>query len=195
MRITEYDKVKDYSYLQYCEYLQNKYGKGLCEYMTASWVKSRKVTRTKEGIFVHHKYEDQAIRLSHPEIAKNYPYEWQLPENLIYCDFLEHLFLHVLICEKSIDFRLGIGGLLVFMIPELNDWFSGFDKMEQWQKNCWNVIKNDEEVYLILLKRLKEHFQMKETDCIENLCVSFNESFGTWSKDNNKVIFEKIQAL
>lgn len=92
MRITEYDKVKDYSYLQYCEYLQNKYGKGLCEYMTASWVKSRKVTRTKEGLFVHHKYEDQAIRLSHPEIAKNYPYEWQLPENLIYCDFLEHLF-------------------------------------------------------------------------------------------------------
>ena len=57
------------------------------------------------------------------------------------------------------------------------------------------LIKNISFLYLILLKRLKEHFQMKETDCIENLCVSFNESFGTWSKDNNKVIFEKIQAL
>ena len=58
--------------------------------------------------------------------AQKNPYEWQLPENIVYCDYLEHLFLHILICENpSEDHNLfeavGFGGVINFIVPELND--------------------------------------------------------------------------
>ena len=65
--------------------------------MTKSWNKNPKCSRTKEGLYVHHKFEDHAIRLSKKDFAINHPFEWQLAKNLIYCDFLEHLLLHILI--------------------------------------------------------------------------------------------------
>ena len=48
MNLQEYEKVKDFTYLEYCDYLQKKYGIGLSDYMTMSWNKNNKVTRTKE---------------------------------------------------------------------------------------------------------------------------------------------------
>ncbi|WP_256365363.1 hypothetical protein [Candidatus Methanomassiliicoccus intestinalis] len=42
MKLAEYEKVKDYTYLEYCDYLQDKYGIGLCDYMTQSWNKNTK---------------------------------------------------------------------------------------------------------------------------------------------------------
>ena len=99
MNIKEYEKVKNLTYLEYCEYLQEKYGIGLSDYMTKSWNKNNKVTITKDGLLAHHKYEDRAIMLSNKEFAKNNPFEWQKAENIVYCDYLEHLLLHILICE------------------------------------------------------------------------------------------------
>ena len=81
MNLVEYDKVKDFNYIQYCEYLQNKYGIGICDYMDKSWNKNKAISRTREGLFAHHKYEDHAIMLSHQEYAKNNPYKWQLAKN------------------------------------------------------------------------------------------------------------------
>ena len=70
------------NYLEYCDYLQKKYGIAKVPYMTESWNKNTKCTRTKEGLIAHHKYEDHAILLADPEHAKNNPYEWQLPVNI-----------------------------------------------------------------------------------------------------------------
>ena len=70
MDIKEYEKVKNYTYLEYCDYLQQKYGIGLCDYMRPNWTKNPKVTRTKDGLYVHHKYEDHAIMLGNPEFAQ-----------------------------------------------------------------------------------------------------------------------------
>lgn len=75
MDLKEYNKVKNLTYLEYCDYLQNKYGIGLGPYFKENWVKNPKITRTKEGLFAHHKYEDHAIMLSTLEYAKNNPYE------------------------------------------------------------------------------------------------------------------------
>lgn len=153
MNIQEYEKVKNYTYLEYCDYLQQKYGIGLGNYMSENWKKSSKVTRTKEGLYVHHKYEDHAIMLGNPEYAKNNPYEWQMKENLVYCDLLEHLFLHQLICEypaenKNENEQVGIGGIVNFIVPELNDVYSGWRSKQAWQQNCHNAIIKDKEVYL-----------------------------------------------
>lgn len=45
--------------------------------MRPNWTKNPKISRTKEGLYAHHKYEDHAIMLSHPEYAQKNPYEWQ----------------------------------------------------------------------------------------------------------------------
>ena len=73
MNLVEYEKVKNLTYLEYCDYLQQKYGIGLSDYMTKSWNKNSKVTRTKDGLLAHHKYEDHAIMLSTKEFAMQNP--------------------------------------------------------------------------------------------------------------------------
>lgn len=199
MNMTEYEKVKDYSYLEYCDYLQEKYGIGLCDYMRPSWTKNTKVTRTKEGLYAHHKYEDHAIMLSHPEYAKNNPYEWQLKENIVYCDLLEHLFLHILICEnpsvnKNENEAVGVGGVVNHIVPELNDVYSGFVAKQAWQLNCHTAVINDKNVYLELLKRFKKFYGNNQL-IIKDLLNSFNQEYGTWSNKKNEKLYKEIIDL
>lgn len=201
MNITEYEKVKDLTYLQYCDYLQNKYGIGRADYMTKSWNKNRSVTRTKEGLCAHHKYEDHAILLSEKIFAMKNPYEWQLAKNIIYCDYLEHLFLHILICEypskeKNSNEMVGIGGIIDYLVPELNDVYSGWITNQAWRLNCHNLVKKDKNVYLILLKRFK-YFMKNNNPLFEvsHLLTSCNEKFGLWSRKNNMELFKEIIDL
>lgn len=199
MNIQEYEKVKKYTYLEYCDYLQRKYGIGLANYMSENWKKSNKVTRTKEGLYVHHKYEDHAIMLGDPEYAKNNPYEWQMKENLVYCDLLEHLFLHQLICEypaenKNEYEQVGIGGVVNFIVPELNDVYSGWRSKQAWQQKCHNAIIKDKEVYLQLLKRYKD-FHDNNPFSTRRLLRSENKQFGLWSDENNAELYKEIIAL
>ena len=200
MDLKEYEIIKNYNYLEYCDYLQKKYGKGLADYMTTSWNKNQKASRTNDGLMAHHKYEDHAILLSTKEYAMLNPYEWQLAKNIVYCDYLEHLFLHILICEnpspdKNTDEIVGIGGIINFIVPELNDFYSGWETKQPWRKNCHNLVRNDKNVYLILLKRFKNscaNYPYYTDDC---LLTSFNEHFGLWSKTKNKQLFDEIIAL
>ena len=197
MNKTEYLKV---NYLEYCDYLQNKYGIGLCDYMTRSWNKNKKVSRTKDGLVVHHKFEDHAILLSLQQKAMENPFEWQEAKNLVYCDYLEHLFLHILICENPSKDQnafevVGIGGVTSFIVPELNDVYSGWETKQEWKKNCFNLIKNDKEVYLILLKRFKDKSSNYPTYTKDCLFTSFNDQYRLWSKEKNEELFKEIQKL
>ena len=160
MDLQEYNKVKELKYLEYCDYLQKKYGIGKCDYMTKSWSLNPKCKRTSEGLVAHHKYEDHAIMLSTKMFAMLNPFEWQKAENIVYCDYLEHLFLHILICEnpskeKNRNEDVGTGGVVNFIAPELNDFYSGWETKQQWRKNMHDKVKNDKDVYLILIKRFK----------------------------------------
>ena len=199
MNLSEYNIVKKYNYLEYCDYLQDKYGMGLCDYMRPSWTKNSKISRTKEGLYAHHKYEDHAIMLSHPEYAKNNPYEWQKKENIVYCDLLEHLLLHILICENPSNDKnkcemVGLGGVVNFIVPELNDVYSGWVSKQVWQNNCHNVIIDEKNVYMILLKRFKELYD-NNPFIVKNLYRSYNEQFGIWSAENNYKLYKEIEEL
>lgn len=197
MKIKEYNEIKNLNYKEYCDYLKQKYGKATKDYFNKSFVKN-KVTRTSEGLICHHICEDRAIMLSNPEYAKMNPFEYQLAENLCYCDYLEHLLLHILICEnpskdKNLFEAVGIGGVINFIVPELNDFYSGWKTNQPWRLNCHNIIKNDKDVYIALIKRFKENcseYPFYTEDCLYS---SFNESFGLWSKDKNKKLFEEIK--
>ena len=200
MDMQEYINVKDFTYLQYCDYLQGKYGIGKSDYMTKSWNKNHKITRTKEGLMVHHKYEDHAIMLSTKEYAIKNPFEWQLAKNMVHCDFLEHLFLHILICEYPSPERnereaVGIGGVINFIVPELNDVYSGWQTNQEWRIICHSKIINDKEVYLELLKRFKTNcsdYPFYTNDC---LLRSANKQFGLWSDEKNKKLYQEIKKL
>ncbi len=178
MDITEYQQVKDLTYLEYCDYLQGKYGIGLDDYMTKSYNEKRKCKRTSEGLFAHHKREDTAAKLSNKINAMIYPFEWQLKENIVYCDYLEHLLLHVLICkypakEKLDSEIVGIGGVTTFIVPELNDLYCGWEPKHQWRKNCFDKVKNDYMVYFDLIDRII-HFSKDNLNCsiLRFLCRS-----------------------
>ncbi len=200
MNLAEYEKIKDLTYLQYCDYLQQKYGIGLSDYMTKSWNKNQKVTRTKEGLLAHHKFEDHAIMLSTKEYAMENPFEWQLAKNIVYCDYLEHLLLHILICEYPAEDKnefeaVGIGGVINYLIPELNDYFSGWKTKEPWRLNCHNLIKDDKIVYLTLIKRFKALCKDYPDFKVEFLLTSFNERFDLWSRQQNNKLFEEINNI
>lgn len=73
MNISEYKSVKNYTYLEYCDYLQAKYGIGLANYMTKSYNSNPKCKRTQEGLIAHHKKEDTMIMLSNKENCSKVP--------------------------------------------------------------------------------------------------------------------------
>ena len=202
MDLLEYENVKKLSYFQYCDYLQNKYGIGWYPYMTVSWNKNNRASRTTEGLVAHHKFEDRAIMLSHKEWAMKHPYEWQMPQNLIYCDYLEHLLLHILICENSLENKdvptgVGIGGIINYLVPELNDFYSGCEPKPEWKKTCLDKVKVDKNVYLALLKRFKEN--CKENKYYTPYCLyktyTPNGHYCSWSIEKNKKLFFEISKL
>lgn len=200
MDMKEFVKVKEMTYLEYCDYLQTKYGIGLADYMTRSFNKNSKCTRTSEGLIAHHKAEDKMIMLSTKAFAEMCPYEWQLKENIVYCDYLEHLLLHVLICKYPSPDKLpiadvGIGGVVNFIVPELNDLYSGWVTKQKWRLNCHKRVEKDKDVYLAILKLFIEHVK-RERNINENvLHTSFNEEFGGWSRNNNRKLYAEIDNL
>ena len=200
MNPKEYNEVKNLGYLEYCDYLQKKYGLSQVPYFTKNGSKNPKAKRTKDGLMIHHKMEDHAVLLSRFEIAVNYPYEWQLPENLVYCDYLEHLFLHILICENPSPERdpiqdVGISGIIQFIVPEMNDVYSGYQSSQEWRKKCHSLIENDKDVYLELLKRLKQDYKNDSSFQVESLFTSLNAAFKTWSLEKNQALFDEIEKL
>ena len=42
MHLSEYEQIKNLTYLEYCDYLQKKYGIGKADYMTKSYNKNKK---------------------------------------------------------------------------------------------------------------------------------------------------------
>ena len=195
MNLSEYESVKGLTYLEYCDYLQDKYGLPQGNYFLTNSCNSpnTKIKRTKDGLFLHHKCEDRAVDLSKKGMASLFPFEWQMPKNLVYCDYLEHLYLHILICEypsqeKEENHIVGIGGVINHFIPILNDIFSGWESVKT--PECSLKIKKDKPVYLQLLKRFwgKNYNFFSE----EILFKSCNTEYGTWDIENNIELFNEI---
>ena len=200
MKMAEFEKVKEMSYEDYCGYLQAKYGIGRADYMTRSFNKNQKVSRTAEGLIAHHKAEDKMILLSTKAVAEKCPFEWQQKENIVYCDYLEHLLLHVLICKFPSQDRIpfvdvGIGGVINFIVPELNDLYSGWVSNQPWRLNCHSRVIEDKEVYLEILRLFIIYLQEERGLGKAILHTSVNEQFGNWSKTKNTKLFAEIDQL
>jgi hypothetical protein len=85
---------------------------------------NNKIKRGKDGLFIHHTNEDKYVMLSNKDyiILQNVPFSTQLGCNLVYCNYLEHLELHLLIYQNADAGKLyGIGGIINYMCREIND--------------------------------------------------------------------------
>ena len=134
MNLSEYKSIENLNYFEYCNYLNNKYK-----------------DKSKSGLFKHHYYEYRKANLSNNEVAKQSTEEER--NTIIYCNFLEHLFLHILIGEQT-DSRLalGLGGAINYIIPQINKYLD-FGAMGYSPKYYENI---DRDVFQLLCERCNQ---------------------------------------
>lgn len=150
------------SYTDLCKYYQNKYGLPSVNYFATEECKSKskKIGRTSEGLFCHHNYEDRYSNLGEPHMAKKYPFECQKKENLTYCDYLEHLLIHLKInvdacpeLNELSQIKRFFNSLGFFWIAgEINTLFHNNGSGQKWRNDCYNVIKDSFSVYVSILR-------------------------------------------
>lgn len=180
MNFSEYETVRGFSYQDYCIYLQNKYGLSPCNYTFGS---SGKDKRSGDGLELHHIREDIVPALSNRTVAESNPIEYQQPQNLCYCDYLEHMLLHVLIFEEDMETNyndnvVGIMGVINHMVKRLNDFYcKDLVGYKDYEVNAYHKIKDDVDVYLEIIKRIFDATPQNIHSTICNkLCVSKNNS-------------------
>lgn len=97
MNYTEYSIVSTKTYIEYCDYLLEKYGAVNGDYFSANFVPNMNIKRRDENLFIHHMREDKVANLSNVDIARANDFEYQKAHNLVYANLLEHILLHIMI--------------------------------------------------------------------------------------------------
>lgn len=134
----EYIKESKMGYDAFCSYLQWKYGLPIKPYMDMNGNRKygRVNSRTKEGLVIHHVREDKADLLSDQMMALYYPYEYQLPKNLCYCNYVEHLLLHAQISKIRGHMMPGFK----WISQDIMHFFRDEENLPEWQKSCYIAI-------------------------------------------------------
>ncbi|WP_146063674.1 hypothetical protein [Williamsoniiplasma lucivorax] len=86
--------------------------------------------------------------------------------------------------------HLGIGGIYTFIVPELNDIYSGIKYKQPWKQKVIEMVLPHKNDYLKCIKRLVDW------NFSENLLTSFvyNQPLG-WYKNKNQELFEEMKKL
>lgn len=147
-----YKKLLISNYSEVVNYLLEKYGPATCNYFTSKncKIKNSKISRTKEGLICHHIKEDTISFLSKPEWAKCFSFEYQKRKNLVYCNYIEHLILHLIINRENPE--LSVQGIK-FIYRDCNALFEHKKENQSWRVNCYNIIKKDLNEYIRILKK------------------------------------------
>ena len=172
------DKTKGISevYLVLMAALGEKYGRPSGSYFlvakrSGKYRKNNKISRTKEGLYIHHVGEYTVPLLSNVTVAEKLPFGYQEPDMLVYCDAIEHLLAHVLIVEALGDDGganmmpgAGVGGVSM-LVAKLNDWFGEHPPIEtNWERFAWEKIKRRETEYKKLLARAQRAYDKLDID-------------------------------
>ena len=156
--------IRNFKYDGLCDYLKKKYGEVPEPYFINEncRTKNSNIKRSSEGLFIHHIFESRVVMLSHPEYAIQFPYAWQEGKNLVYCNYFEHILLHLAIVKeflkteaKKTRMAVGIGGLLNFMIPEIIDYINGYQYARDYMRKALQVIDGNELLFIDILEDLK----------------------------------------
>lgn len=166
------------TYQELITYCTNKYGRVSGTYFCTPEMRSvnSKIKRGGEGLYVHHIMEDRAIMLGNPLFAKEQPWEYQMPHNLVYCNIFEHLLLHTKIVFQHEPSKLedscilpGIGGIMAYIYPQLNEEYNSNDRhytienitRKQYRKYINPLIEKIKSTPLYRSFRLEEESRIK----------------------------------
>lgn len=112
-----------------------------------------KYTRTSEGLYCHHIYENQYEKMADKDYIKRQkiPHEFQRKENLVYCNLIEHAILHAIIAKETQN-KFGIKGLQTYMLDSIRDWYVyGIKPLQEWELNCYarSFVEEDQADFII----------------------------------------------
>lgn len=195
----DYIALLSTNYDDLCVHLLDKYGMATDDYFSKKSyerfkngeIKSpakKKITRTNEGLYIHHIDEDKQILIANPNaiIKFDIPFTYQEKSRLVYCDLIEHAILHVLIAVKDVEegtrgdgFQAhGIGGYINFIRPQLVQWLiKGVEPKLAWQQNCRKTIMmpvNDAEKLISQIDEfLVEHYPISQGEIEEHTAEWF----------------------
>lgn len=167
------------NYLDLCNFLQSKYGVPSGNYFLTESCKSKnqKITRGNDGLFIHHIKENEYIQLCDPRIAVHQPFEYQKAQNLCYCNYLEHLILHFkIVQEYLIEENIlkcqcfpGIGGIINFIVPEINDYFNGYPVKQPWKLKAFSLVDKQsfEELKALIFNSMPKTFKQESFDVLK----------------------------
>lgn len=164
MESNEISKEMKMGYNELVQYLLIKYGPAKYDYFTnpTCKTKSKRISRTKEGLFCHHIDEDKGYNLAHTECALEQPFEYQKAERLVYCNYIEHLLLHILIGKNDFwskhqkliapnHFDLFIVPGISFICSDINLLYDQKGSSVEWRNRCFKEIENNFEDYISIL--------------------------------------------
>lgn len=166
-----YLKMMDMNYLDAVEFLKDKYGPAEFNYFKEKSynkflngeiksITKDKYSRTDEGLYCHHIFENQYQNLANFEFLEwqKPPFQTQLAENLVYCNLVEHTILHYLISLETKK-KYGYQGLTVFLLKELKDWYIFDEKPTvQWSLNCYKASYLDKKEAKKIVKIIESEF-------------------------------------
>ena len=170
----EYELLSKMNYDTLCKHLIEKYGEVKGSYFVNETCRTpnSKIKRSSEGLFVHHIKENEFVQLNNTRYALLAPYEYQLSENLLYCDYIEHMLLHMCIVKEFAAAKykekifVGFGGLMGYILPEIIDYINGYEYKKEYQRKALRVIDGNE---IFIIKTLQSFVEYVEKD--EDLLV------------------------
>ena len=150
------------SYEELAKYLLRKYGPAKYDYFSTEdcTSKNKRTSRASEGLYCHHIREDIGDNLSVTAYARSSPFSWQKAENLLYCNALEHLILHIKItilrmAVKKTSSLLSLSKPFmpgVYMVATtINDLKMSAGGNQPWRQKCYNEIRDNYVDYLKIL--------------------------------------------
>lgn len=110
-------------------YCDSKYGLVPGPYFNRDWTVNRSIKRGGEGLDVHHMMEysptdTEICSLSCAANAQAAPYEYQLPQNLVFMNWIEHQAMHAVIDTlRTRDYGEYRPGCVQRRAPMLNKFF------------------------------------------------------------------------
>lgn len=150
-------------YNELSSYLIKKYGPAKYDYFVTPEckTKSKKVSRSLEGLYCHHIDEDKGINLTNKSHAVRWPFEWQRKERLVYCNAIEHLLLHMKIdvmrqnreMKRPLDINFFFTSGGVHMVCRtINGLFMGNKPVNDWRAKCFSEIKENYNDYICVVR-------------------------------------------
>ena len=163
----EIQKERYMGYDRLVKYLLKKYGPAQYDYFLNETCRSKnhKVTRTGEGLLCHHIDEDKGISLSSTSFAQCFPFEYQKANRLVYCNYLEHLALHIQIWamrglyteqieRETTKKDLYVAPGVVYVCRDINELYQKGEANEGWRRRCYDEIKDNYDDYIFILQSI-----------------------------------------